>query len=585
MSNYFEFQNFANVQKDKIGLSVDKKLQKNSELEQLRYGVNSFAPYASFGVNEYITSKPKKLLAASDKLGVMTNSTSSANGVTVTVDLMKNYTVPAVTVWYSQYAPHEIVITLYDENGNELTSAKSTPPDDITTDKMTIAANSQGVRKAEIYVAPQGGHFTAITRIEMGALMIFDSSNLISAEVNTYFSVDGSTIEYDTANLQIFSETGINTLLKKQPVVYKNESGEVINIFYVEESTSQKKEDNVSTLKAYDCVAKLENSKFLGGKYSFSGNIPYSTEQLINDILSDSRVEYEISGDLGGISGYIPITTKRKALSMVCQGANVRCFKSKGKLYFMPFSESNNLSYAMSDTVSTNISELQALGKLTIKERNYSIGHEEVELYNWYLQQGENTEEIVEFSDSVWKVTPYEVVGVDENGNDVISDTPSTNITFLEYPTKTNTICNYVKVGRQNTKNKIILKGYKLKENTKSVIAERDILDENFNYREIEISDMNLFKATEGTNSIKMQTQEVANLLFAIEATKSTQTLSVLSEKAIPKSGDNVNTWVVTSPIDVSVKDRNGKASVVSRNMKISSVKDDLTGLYTVVIE
>ena len=82
----------------------------------------------------------------------------------------------------------------------------------------------------------------------------------------------------------------------------------------------------------------------------------------------------------------------------------------------------------------------------------------------------------------------------------------------------------------------------------------------------------------------KKQTQEIANTLFAIESTKVKQTFEVV-EVEMPKAGENVKTSLFESPIILTVADKKGNTSGIVRNIKISSVKDDLSGVYKVVAE
>ena len=585
MSNYFEYQDFAKVDRAEIALSSSDMLQEGSDIEQLRYGVEPY-DYASFNQNAYITAKPKRLASATDKFGFLTSAVSGANGETdveITITLPSTYTLSGITLGCVNLLSS---VTISYANAGGVTIREETFDSEYITEKLQFFNMvGEGVRfiKITIHSTESPYSFIGVYRIDLGSLRIFDETNLIGAEVNSYFSVDGSTIEYDTAKLKIFHEDNVEyAFLKKQPLVYKDSSGKVINKFFIESGESEN--EYISTLKAYDSIANLEG-KFLGGKYGFGNSEPYPVMSLLDDILGDTGVSYNPIGINNiYVTGYIPICTKRKALAMLCRGTNIRCFKSGSSLAFMPFSLTDTEEYTDNEIVENPlIKRKQTIGRLNVAEHNYEISNEEVELYNWYLQKGENTEQIVEFSQPVWKVVPYEVTRTDtETGMDVVE--PSTNITFLEYPSKSNNIANHVKIGRLNTANKVVLKGYKINDNTTQIVASRDSFDINAEYAEKSIDDITLIKTVVDNGKNKKQTQGIANTLFAIESTKVKQTFEVV-EVEMPKAGKNVKTSLFESPVIVTVADKKGNTSGVVRNIKISSVKDDLSGVYKVVAE
>lgn len=575
MSNYFEYQDFAKVDRAGIALSSPALLQEGSDIEQLRYGVEPY-DYASFNQNAYITAKPKRLASVTDKFGFLTSNVSNANGLLtteITIDLNTTVTLPGITLGCYNLLSS---VTIAYGNAGGVTIREETFDSEYITEKLQFFNMvGEGVRfiKITIHSTANPYSFIGIYRIDLGSLRIFDETNLIGAEVNSYFSVDGSTIEYDTAKLKIFHEDNVEyTFLKKQPVIYKDDNGNIINRFFIESGESEN--EYISTLKCYDSIASLEG-KFLGGKYGFGNSEPYPFNQLLEDILGGLGIKYFTAGteDIF-LKGYIPICSKRKALAMICRGSNVRCFKSSGNLLFMPASLSGDSVYSDSEIVENpSIKRKQTIGKLIVTEHNYEISNEEVELHNWYLQKGEETGQIVEFSQPVWKVVPYEVTGTDpETGMDVVE--PSTKVTFLEYPSKSNTIANYVKIGRLSTTNKVILKGYRISDNTDKVVVGRPTFDVNAEYAEEIVDDITITSGIEA----------VANYLFALKNTKTKQTFEVVDVER-PIVGNNVVTALIDGPVDVQVADEAGDITEITRDFKISSVKDDLSGVYKVVVE
>ena len=582
-NNYFEYQDFVKVDKADLVLSTSAELQEGSDIEQLRYGVMPY-DFASFEENAYVTSSPKILAKPTDKLGFLTANTTDADGSGhsgFSIDLGDSYTVSGITLGMVNL-PSSVLITYRNASGDFLNEKYFFP----TKKLQFLNFVAGGVHAIDVSFevgTTKPHHFLGVYRIELGSLRVFDEKNLISAEVNSHFSVDGSTIEYDTANLKIFHEDDVEyAFLKKQPVIYKDVNGNVINEFFIESGESEN--EYISTLKAYDSIANLEGT-FLGGKYGFGKSQPYPVKDLLVDILGDTDVKYSTAGiDNISVSGYIPICTKRKALALLCRGANIRCFKSGGRLVFEPLNFGGSVEYTNSEIVENPIVKRnQSIGKLTILQHDYENSNEEIELYNWYLQKGDNTEQIVEFSRPVWKVIPYEVTGTDEEiGIDIVE--PSTNVTFLEYPTKSNNVANYVKIGKNSTSNKIILKGYLISDSKTKIVAGRYGFDVNAEYEDVSIEDVTIVKSTFENEKIKKQTQEIANTLFAIENSRVKQTIEVV-DVDMPRVGVNVKTSLVSSPLTVVVANKNETATGITRNMKIASVKDDLSGVYEVVIE
>ena len=116
-----------------------------------------------------------------------------------------------------------------------------------------------------------------------------------------------------------------------------------------------------------------------------------------------------------------------------------------------PIEKSVVSTYAQNNIVDApTVDAQQEQVSVTLKEHNYSKGTEEKELYHWYISKTYPV--TITWSDPVHSVKAYEVTGVDENGNDIVSETESTAVTFTvrnaNYCTVTNT-----------SDNKIVLKG------------------------------------------------------------------------------------------------------------------------------
>lgn len=579
MSNYFEYQDFAKVDRADIALSTNSAMQAGSEIEQLRYGVEPYQ-YASFEKDAYITAKPKTLATEADKFGFLTNTVSDENGnasVTIIVDLASIFTISGITLGCVNKLA-DVTITYSNVTDVTLREENFTS-EDIKDTLQFFNMASRGVRFVKITInkTEKPNRFVGIYRIDLGSVRIFNDTNLIDAEVNSHYSVDGSTIEYDTLNLNIFHEDDTEYMFtKRQPIVYKDGKGNVLHKFYVVKGENST--ENTISLTAYDSVALLE-SKFLGGIYGFEDATSYPFNQLLADIFSNTGVEYRTEGT-GNISvtGYIPICTRRKALALLCKGTNVRCVKQGGVLVFKPVSSGNNVDY--DDTViveNPTVKTSQKFGRLTMLEHNYKRSNEEVELFNWYLKRGENTMQLIEFSEPVWKIRAYEVTGFDEVAKlDIVSNRDLKDyLTFYHAPIGDGqnegdeTACNYCIIKNNTLANKIIIKGWKISDNTDDYVVSRNSFDVNADYDEIIVEDVTITSGIE----------DVGKFLFANANQKTEQDFEVV-EVDRPQVGNNINTSLVNSPVVIESDKGN-----VNYNIKISSVTDDLSGVYRVVAE
>lgn len=580
MSNYFEYQDFAKVDRSAMGLSTaESALQAPSNLNDLKNGVEPY-DYASFEEGKYITSKPKRLIKDGDKVGLLTNSTQTSFGVTITLE--KTYTMSGITLGLVNI-PDSLSISYYGETGG-LIREETFTREDITENLYFFNMASEGVKKVSLYFnLTTKKQFVGLYRIDFGSVRIFNDENLINASVENFYSKLGDTLEYDIMNATIFVEGDTEYLFtKSQPIVYKSDTGEKINQFFVE--TGETANNNTIKIKAYDVISRLED-KFMGGIYGFPDTYtgearpPYPYNQLIADIIGDSGVEYETQGtDDISVNGFLPISTRREALVTLMQGTNTRCYKQGGKLTFKPIDLTEVANYTDNDIVVNPTSKsTQKIGKLTFVEHTYTKSNDEVELFNWYLQQGENTGQIIEFSEPVWKVRAYEVTGTDPDTElDIVSETESQNVIFATSPQDEGdeTVCNYVEIQACRTSNKIVLVGWSIIDHGKHIEVDRTSKDVNAEYEEIEIDDV----------TVVSNAKEVAKTLFTLNSLTSKETFSVV-EVDRPIAGNNVTASIFESPVEVNFNYEGGEPETKTISRKIVSVKDDLSGVYKVVAE
>lgn len=594
MSNYFEYQDFAKVDRSTIGLSTTAELQEGSDIEQLRYGVEPY-DFASFEENAYITSSPKVLADTNDKFGFLTEGVGSGantNAQTIEIDLGGSYTVPGITIGSKNQLGFRL--SYLGETGAGLNSQYFYSEKGKNLQFYNLASNR--VRKIKIIISNVYpiNHFLGIYRIDFGSLRIFDETNLIDAEVNSYFSKDGSTIEYDVLKLDVFHEDDTQYLFtKKQPIIYKKSTGETINKFFVEKGEQDTK--NTISLTAYDSIALLEG-KFLGGIYGFKDVYDrplYPYNQLIADILEGTGVEYrtEETDDIS-VYGYIPICSKRKALALLCKGTNTRCYKDGGVLVFKPwYSEGGSVASRRfgEDTIveGNSIKHNQGVGKLTVSEHRYKKSNEVVDVFNWYLKQGENTGQIIEFSEPIWQAIPYEVIGTDEETDEDILDTQaSRNVFFAHSPQDTEedgTICNHLIIEKCTTSNKVVIKGWKILENTSDKVEISKLpLDVNAEYDEVTEDEITIVSAyINSYGNVTTYIEDIANALFSVYAQPSELSCEVVNQSDL-KSGEVVE---VDASVATMGENINSTTGVTVTDLNVTSVTDDLSGIYKVVVK
>ena len=530
---YFRYSDFAVGAKENASYSINKELQEGSTLTQLSVGVKPY-DFASLEYNSYITSKPKTLYNFQQNLGLLTSDVSDENG-------FFNNPIVLIAVFSTHFSMTGITINSKNIIKNITISAFS---DEEQVANQTFSSiekenfypiNIELANKIVFTISQinEPNHFFGIFNIEYGKMRLLNDETSVNAEITNNFSVLGDTLEYDTLDLTVIDPKKEDYLFqRKQPIDFVVEKTAEYR-FYVDNGTEL--DDNTVQVLAYDEIASLEDD-FFGGVYN-----NYAFNSLIADILSGTTVNFETKNtDNITLSGYLPISSRRKALQTVLQGSNIRCYKGE-KLVFKP------LETRINDIVfnETNIinkpqkNKKQEIKSLTIKKHNYSKGTEETELYHWYISTTENVR--ITFSAPMHSLKAYEVTGVDENGNDIVSETQSQNVTFVESG------ANYCIVSNKSS-NKIVIKGLEYVDSTVNYVKNNPLIAINEVYEE---------KTVELT--ISSNPQEVCNLLYDLYSRK---------------NSIKFNTFQ-----DVEM---GGYYSILGENLNIKSKHQILNGLYEV---
>ena len=491
---YFRYSDFAVGAKENASYSINKELQEGSALTQLRVGVKPY-DFSTLEQNEYITSQPKLLYKMQQDLGLITADVSNENGIfeepiVLTVNFPAYFSMTGITI-NSRNIIKNITIKAYQNDIELISQTYST-----TTKENFYPIDIELVNKIVFTITEinEPYHFFGIFNIEYGKIRIFDDSTSVNAEITNNFSVLGDTLEYDTLDLTVIDPEKEDYLFqRKQPIDFAIDETTKAR-FYVDSGIEL--DDNTVQVLAYDEIASLEDD-FLGGMYN---NYPFNS--LIADILSGTNINFETENTENVIlNGYLPISSRRKALQTILQGSNIRCYKGE-KLVFKPLE--TQISYIILDE--TNIldkpqkNKKQEIRSVVVKQHNYSKGKEETELYHWYISTTENVR--ITFSSPMHTLKAYEVTGVDENGQDVISETESQNVTFIE------TSANYCVVSNKSN-NKMVIKGLNYIDSTVDYKKTNPLTAINEVYEE---------KTVELT--ISNNPQEVCNLLYDLYSRK-----------------------------------------------------------------
>lgn len=531
---YFKYTDVAFGAKEDALYSSKNELQNGSALTQLRVGVTPYN-FASFEKGAYITRKPKRLYKNQQGLGFITKQISDENGyfaepVVINAIFQNYHTASGITI-HSKNIIYDLVINVYRDGEKIATGSYN-----AVNQKEFYPLVIESANRIEIIIEQikEPLSFLGIFDIEYGTTRIFDGEYLQNAEITNYFSILGDTLEYDTLDLDIADIYAMNYLFqKKQPINYIF-NDEVKARFFVSEGIEL---DEITTrLTCYDAVSNLEE-EFLGGMYE-----GYSVKQLIDDIMKNKQINYEIDESLNNmlVNGYLPITSCRKALQSILLGTEIRCYK-EDKLYFKPF----NTTLEQLVLNETNIldkpqkNKRQDISVVRLKTHNYSRGTEIVEVYHWYISTTQNIK--ITFSQPLHSLKAYEVSGVDENGNDIVMGQPTNKVTFIEEN------ANYCVVSNTSS-NKIVIKGLKYTDSIVEYETKNPHTSMMGSYNEINLE-----------TTITLHPQLVCNLIYDLYSRK-----------------NSIN-FVTFEKLKIG-----GYYNILGENLNIKSIKTNLNGLYEV---
>jgi hypothetical protein len=226
---------------------------------------------------------------------------------------------PGITI-YSGNIIENIKISAY--NGNVEVVSKEMSYNE-KTDFFEILIENANKIVIEISKIKEPFHFLKMYEIIFGTVRMLEDIT-IDSNLQKNFSILGDTLSYDVLDVTVLEKT-INISPQRNQIIEHLYNDKVDATMFINKSES---DGSMVEVSAYDGIAGLEGD-FMGG-YNFEtfGN-------LLNEIFKGTNIPFMVDDDVANIRiyGYLPITTKRKALQELLLGTGVRCFKNS-KLEF-----------------------------------------------------------------------------------------------------------------------------------------------------------------------------------------------------------------------------------------------------------
>lgn len=542
MSKYgiFKYEDFPLGIKSAVTLTHIGSIQSWSDAEGLIEGVEPYQ-YASFEQDEYITANPKPLYFGERNLGLASAFVSDENGVLPAdgyvgfqATFAKPFMLTGITVHSDNIIKRaQIEITVL-ENDESQTLMWEFSANDKTFFYEFGAHKTIGLRFLVLEIA-EPFHFAKIRKVEFGQTRIFGGARTVKTSLNTYFSVWGDTLEYNTLDLTVIEPKDVDYFFqKRQPIDFIVDNERKMRLYV---NKGERADENSISLLAYNDIANLED-EFLGGIYK-----NYPLFQLLKDILGaeekylylDFAPEvYEIN-----VNGYLPISTRRQALQQVLFGTNMRYYTEEG-VGIRPLKQQISEVYDKTNILESPIIKKNLeLKSMTISLENYSKSNDETEIFRWFVSTTEDTK--INFKQPAHSLKFYEVTGEDDNGNEIVSETPSKNITVIKQEP------NYCII-RSNTQNKIVIIAKQYTVSTVDFVKINPNVDEYSEYEDKKF-----------TISLTHNAQKVCNLLYELFKHENSANFRTLK---CPNVGD--------------------LCEILGENLYIKHIYNDLSGVYEV---
>lgn len=314
--------------------------------------------------------------------------------------------------------------------------------------------------------------FIGIWGIQFGTDREFGDESIISASVSKLYSLTAKSLEYDTLDLTVLDPQRGDYLVQNKQAIDFCVGDNPIERFYANQGAENG--DNTTTIQAYNVVSIFE-AQTLGG--FTGGGASLVIERLLKP-LGYNMVGMDVA-NAPTIDGYLPICSIREALQYIAIGSGLRFSSQDGIdnnrcLLAEPVPtapEETAVEYTEANIVGQpKYDKTDLVKSVTLKLHKLSQVKDTEELYHWYIAKNKKVK--ITFSSPHANLKAYEVTGKNADGDDVISGTPSKNVTFEKKE------ANYCVVVNKSS-NKIVIIGNKYEDTTVEYISKSAGLADN----------------------------------------------------------------------------------------------------------
>lgn len=314
--------------------------------------------------------------------------------------------------------------------------------------------------------------FIGIWGIQFGTDREFGDDSIISASVSKLYSLTAKSLEYDTLDLTVLDPQRGDYLVQNKQTIDFCVGEKQIERFYANQGTENG--GNTTTIQAYNVVSIFE-TQTLGGFFGADAS------RVIELIISP--IGYNVLGmDIANaptIDGYLPICSIREALQYIAIGSGLRFSSQDGIdnnrcLLAEPVPtepEETTIEYTEANIVgSPKYDKTDLVKSVTLKLHKLSQVKDTEELYHWYIAKNKKVK--ITFSSPHANLKAYEVTGHNADGDDLVAETPSKNVTFEKKE------ANYCVVVNKSS-NKIVIVGNKYEDTTVEYVSKSAELVDN----------------------------------------------------------------------------------------------------------
>lgn len=419
-----------------------------AEHRQEEYGTTELNQFVLSGDKTILPDAPADIAFWSDEQS-KEDCTFESNPK-VTVQFTGQHASAAVTLYFEDEYPAEMVITWYTVAGTKLISKTFYPNALVYVCDNPV--QNYGRIELEFVRTSYPKRYIKLQYILYGKYIVWDKDMIQSGKVQEDIDVTSATIPINTANISIVdvqndfdigNENGAwKSVQKTQEVTlseYRNGDMIPIGAFYVDDFSFTK---NIASFKLIDGVGLMD-------KYTFYGGQIYENEtagEILQAIFAAAGItKYSIDDEVAEIrlSGYLGIQTCRKALQRVCFACGAVADDSRSdtiKVYKPDRYVSSTVGLNRKFNGNSKVALDKYVSGVSIECKNYTLEDKTSDIYKGSLQAGDTR---ITFSgpylpDSVTATagiikavkTNYMIIHMDAAGECVITGKKYANTAF-----------------------------------------------------------------------------------------------------------------------------------------------------------